>query len=270
LFNVNSTFATKADAAANTYVNQLLANTNSFIDTKLDKTGGSITGSLTVQQNLTVDGDAVFNGNTTIINVTEFSAEDTILHLGANNAADTVDLGIVGMYVRGDGQNTHTGFIRDSGTKEIYIFNEAGTGQAGMPFTSFNPNASDTILANVHLYVLKANDVEGNGASLTSLNATNISSGTLSNARLPNSGVTANTYGSASLVPQITVDAKGIVTEINNINVAGVQTFSYTEANNTLTIGTADGNSFFANIGLASTSTTGVAQFRVRDSCCNT
>lgn len=48
----------------------------------------------------------------------------------------------------------------------------------------------------------------GVGTLLTALNASNISSGTLSNARLPNSGVGAGSYTYAS----ITVDAKGIVT----------------------------------------------------------
>jgi len=129
--------------------------------------GGSLYGNWTVTQSLTIDGDATFNGNTTLINVTEFTAEDTILHLGANNAADTVDQGVVMMYVRGDGQNTHAGFIRDSGTKEIYFFNEAGTGEAGMPFTSFNPGAGDTVLANVHASFFK-----GDGSQLTNAGST--------------------------------------------------------------------------------------------------
>lgn len=62
----------------------------------------------------------------------------------------------------------------------------------------------------------------GNGASLTNLNASNISSGTLSADRLATSGVTAGSYGPSSgvtltsagtfTVPYFTVDNKGRVT----------------------------------------------------------
>jgi hypothetical protein len=39
----------------------------------------------------------------------------------------------------------------------------------------------------------------------------------LVNADLPNSGVTANTYGSASLIPRITVNSKGIITGVTEV-----------------------------------------------------
>lgn len=67
-----------------------------------------------------------------------------------------------------------------------------------------------------------ATSFEGNGASITSLNASNISSGTLSADRLATSGVTASSYGPSAntspshggtfSVPYITVDNKGRVT----------------------------------------------------------
>ena len=46
-----------------------------------------------------------------------------------------------------------------------------------------------------------------------------ITSGTLDNARLPNSGVAVDSYGSASRVPRIIVDAKGRVTSLANIDI---------------------------------------------------
>ena len=46
-----------------------------------------------------------------------------------------------------------------------------------------------------------------------------ITSGTIADARLPNSGVTADSYGSASRVPRIIVDAKGRATGVANIDI---------------------------------------------------
>jgi hypothetical protein len=51
--------------------------------------------------------------------------------------------------------------------------------------------------------------------------AGNLSSGTLEAARLPASGVTANTYGSGSQVPVLTVDATGRVTTVTLAAVSG-------------------------------------------------
>ena len=51
--------------------------------------------------------------------------------------------------------------------------------------------------------------------------ADNLSSGTLAAARLPVSGVTANTYGSSSDVPVVTVDATGRVTAVTLAAVSG-------------------------------------------------
>ena len=65
-------------------------------------------------------------------------------------------------------------------------------------------------------------NITGNGSGLTDLNASNISSGTLSADRLATSGATAGSYGPSAnatpgydktfSVPYITVDNKGRVT----------------------------------------------------------
>lgn len=71
-----------------------------------------------------------------------------------------------------------------------------------------------------------ATSFSGSGEGLTSLNASNVSSGTLSADRLATSGVTAGSYGPTAdvtgtnnttiTVPQITVDNKGRVTSVVN------------------------------------------------------
>ena len=78
-------------------------------------------------------------------------------------------------------------------------------------------------------------------------NASNISSGTLAVARLATSGVTAAQYGSSSVIPVITVDAAGRVTAATTAAAAVVTGYSFTAANNTLTISTGNGT-FSANV----------------------
>ena len=90
-------------------------------------------------------------------------------------------------------------------------------------------------------------DVAGN----IMVNGTEVisSTGVVAAAQLPTSGVTAGTYGSASLVPVLTVDDKGRITSASTTSVAGVSSFTYNSSTNVLNIGTADGGSFNANIG---------------------
>ena len=57
-------------------------------------------------------------------------------------------------------------------------------------------------------------------------------------------GVSANTYGSASQVPILTIDADGRITAATTTSVAGVSNTYWTSSNNTYTIETADGGEF--------------------------
>jgi hypothetical protein len=108
--NTNITAAdTKAQAAFN------LANT------AITTSGGSITGSLNVSQNLSVTGNLTVLGTTTTINTSSFTVNDSLITLGVGNyTSDLLDIGISAHY--NDGTNAHTGFIRDHGTKEWYVF----------------------------------------------------------------------------------------------------------------------------------------------------
>lgn len=87
----------------------------------------------------------------------------------------------------------------------------------------------------------------------TKIKSTNIETGGIGHSNLVNSGATAGTYGAAASIPVLTVTEKGIITAVSTVAVAGVSNFTYNSGDETLTISTADGNTYEADIsGLAS------------------
>jgi hypothetical protein len=75
------------------------------------------------------------------------------------------------------------------------------------------------------------------------------SSGTVSiDVELANTGVAAGTYGSSTAIPIITVDEDGRITVANTASISGVEDFFFVDANNTVTLETGDGSTYFARI----------------------
>ena len=69
-------------------------------------------------------------------------------------------------------------------------------------------------------------------------------SGVINSSALPASGVTAGTKGNTTVVPVVTVDAKGLVTNLQSAAINGVDSFQYHPANTTYVL--AAGSSTFA------------------------
>ena len=82
--------------------------------------------------------------------------------------------------------------------------------------------------------------------ALTRVTGTVVKDASLQNADLPDSGVTADSYGSSSAIPVVTVNSKGIITGVTTASVGGVNNFSYSSANGEFTISTSDGSSYTA------------------------
>jgi hypothetical protein len=100
------------------------ATQNTNISNKVNLTGSlnqTISGNITISQDLSVTGNLIVLGNTVTINTSSFAVVDPMILLGLGNyTTDLLDIGFAGHY--NDGTNAHTGFIRDSVTKDWYVF----------------------------------------------------------------------------------------------------------------------------------------------------
>ncbi len=153
-------------------------------------------------------------GNTLLKTTTEFSTET---------------LQVRGDIAIQDTSTVHLKFMNTTNAQQYRLLYDAGIARFGIrddTASAYRLTVADTT-GNVLVKTTTDNGVDalqingtcsssggfsGIGTNLTALNASNISSGTLANARLPNSGVAAGSYTAAS----ITVDAKGIVTSASS------------------------------------------------------
>jgi len=74
------------------------------------------------------------------------------------------------------------------------------------------------------------------------------SSGAINTSSFGVSGVTAGTVGNSTTIPVITVDAAGVVTNLQSASVSGVSDFTYTAANTTFVLSTGDGSTYAQTI----------------------
>jgi hypothetical protein len=85
--------------------------TQAALDAKASLSGANFTGNVDVDGNLVVDGDFTVNGTNFAASATSITIEDNMLQLAHQNAANTVDLGLVVGY--NDGATKHSGIVRD-------------------------------------------------------------------------------------------------------------------------------------------------------------
>ena len=200
-------------------------------NTKFNSSGGSISGDVSVTGNLTIIGQTIYANTSTAL------IADNIITLNAaiNQAsAPTVDAGFE--IDRGSSANVSL-LWNETSDKWTFTndgtnyFNIADAGRLDSVFSLANGTAG---VANTDYTTLTASaGTYGNAShvAVTTLTAngrvsliTNtaiaidtgaITSGTLADARLPDTG-TAGTYANASHVPVITTDSKGRVTAVTN------------------------------------------------------
>jgi hypothetical protein len=179
---------------------------STFVITTAD--GGNYTASLgqdigtaanVTFQGLTVTGNLIVTGTTTTISANNLSVRDNLIYLNNDSSNTNVDLGFAGNY--NDGTYAHAGFFRDADDGVWKVFDS----YLPEPDANVNINTSNSSFAFADF---KAHDITSNGifygvgSGLTTLNASNVSAGTLLNAR-----TTASTSNGASTI--VARDAAG-------------------------------------------------------------
>lgn len=116
-----SVLATEQDLnQLRTYVKDQFTGISGDLSTKLDKSGGTINGSLTVNGNLTSTGSNV------ILNMSQLQITDNLIKVNKDNTADNTDSGIYGQYQ--DGFNTkYFSVYRSALDKKIHFAQDIST-----------------------------------------------------------------------------------------------------------------------------------------------
>jgi hypothetical protein len=99
--------------------------TQTALDAKASLSGATFTGSVEIDQNLTVDGNLTVNGTTFNASATSITIEDNLVQLAHQNSANTVDLGLVVAY--NDGSAKHAGIARDVSDNKWKFFKGVST-----------------------------------------------------------------------------------------------------------------------------------------------
>ena len=99
-----------------------------------------------IYHNLSVGGDLYVVGNVVSSNILSISVSDPLLHLGANNQSDTLDLGFYSSYNVGSTPK-YAGLVRDSSDKVFKLFTELTTDPSGAGPINFDNSTEATLKA---------------------------------------------------------------------------------------------------------------------------
>jgi len=171
---VANSFTTSSGIDVITYTNTANTYLKNIIDTKVSKSGDSITGSLSItdtssanalsvtgnvfiSNDLRISGNLYIGGNATSVSANNLTLDDSIIYLANNNNTNTIDIGIVGAF--NDGTYQHTGFVRDANDGKWKLFSNV----VSEPSTTVD-------FTNAVYDTLKLGTVEANAITISGLN----------------------------------------------------------------------------------------------------
>jgi cytoskeletal protein CcmA (bactofilin family) len=181
-------------------------------NTKLNSSGGTISGDLTVTGNLFVSGNtSSYTSNNVVIN-------DPIILLANNNFGNSLDIGFVGHYIENDILK-HTGLLKDVSANTWYLFDNYG------PHLQ-ETNVIDPNEASLKIATLRANLIS-NSVFISGYDALAYTQAAFDKANTGTSGGVVSLGGFAAN-NVLTVNSAGYIANNANLN--------YYTSNNTLLI----------------------------------
>ena len=123
-------------------------------------------GNVSISDNLTVGGNFTVNGTTTTVNTATLSVEDPLIKLAnGNDGADSVDIGLYGLYDTSGSQDLYAGLFRDaSDSGKFKLFKDL----QAEPTTTVNTSGTGYAAATLVVGTLEGN-VTGNLTGTASL-----------------------------------------------------------------------------------------------------
>ena len=140
--------------------------------------GADFTGNVTIDQNLTVDGDFIVNGSNVLVSATQIQIEDTLLQLGHTNSGNTTDLGLFASY--NDGTQKHSGLVKDVSDSGKWKLFDGVTTEPGST-VNFSQGSLDTLA----VLALEANSISATGAITASASGVVFTDGTQTKEGVP-------------------------------------------------------------------------------------
>jgi len=146
-----------------------LGDTITFSGTSNEVDVAESSGTVTIglPNNVTVGGNLTVNGTTTTVNTSTLSVEDPIIKLAnGNNAADSVDIGLYGLYDTTGSQDVYGGIFRDANDSGKWkIFKDLQAEPTTTVNVSGTGYATGTLVANVEGNV--TGNTSGTAATVT-------------------------------------------------------------------------------------------------------
>ena len=157
---------------------------------------------------LTVTGNLTVNGTTTTVDTATLSVEDPLIILGSgNDSADSVDIGIYGLYDTSGSQDLYSGLFRDANDSGKWkLFKDLQVAPTTTVNTSGTGYAVGTLVANLEGNV--TGNASGTALTVTQAAQTAITSvGTLTG--LAVSGATTSIVSTSTSAEGILLHANG-------------------------------------------------------------